>query len=148
MDLRDIACFLKLTHSGARNYARYLRDEGVIEADYEPNSTSRRVGGIVYRLAIDTERIHIILTNFAQSKPNSVRREKKVPTTDINAKIHILADDVPFTVRVHRSPSQRDPLVAALFGPAPAQRRDMTTMSDASHGVLHLCETGGDKPRR
>jgi hypothetical protein len=34
---------------------------------------------------------------------------------------HILADDTHYAIRVNRSPVTRDPLVAALFGPAPGQ---------------------------
>jgi hypothetical protein len=35
-----------------------------------------------------------------------------------------LADDTHYAIRVNRSPVMRDPLVAALFGSAPAQQKE------------------------
>jgi hypothetical protein len=39
---------------------------------------------------------------------------------------HIRADDTHYAIRVNRSPVARDPLVAALFGAAPASTKEQS----------------------
>ena len=135
MVLDEVAEFLGFTRSGAQKYVQTLRDAGVIELAGYVDSTSTSLGKAVYRLSSDIEKIREFQSFIAQPKKPQACRGKRKHAQNENAmqsmlldaeaegrQFHILADDTHFTIRFHRAPVQRDPLVEALFGSPKASR--------------------------
>ena len=122
----EIAWFLKFSPSGARKYIRDLRDAGVIELARYVEGTATYLGKAVYQISPDPERVQSFLAAIAQPKREGAPPRKERPGLREQAMagagrhFHILADDTHYAIRVNRNPVARDPLVTALFGPAPA----------------------------
>lgn len=122
----EIAWFLKFSPSGARKYIRDLREAGVIELARYIEGTATYLGKAVYQLTPDPERVRTFLAAIVQPKREGAppRRERPALRDQVMAgngrHFHILADDTHYAIRVNRAPVARDPLVAALFGAAPA----------------------------
>jgi DNA-binding Lrp family transcriptional regulator len=135
MVLDEVAEFLGFTRSGAQKYVQTLRDAGVIELAGYIDSTNTSLGKAVYRLSSDPEKIREFQTMIAQPKKTQGCRSKRKHVQSDSAlqnvildaesegrQFHILADDTHYTIRFHRAPVQRDPLVEALFGSAKVTR--------------------------
>lgn len=124
----EIAWFLKFSPSGARKYIRDLREAGVIELARYVEGTATYLGKAVYQLTPDPERVRAFLAAIVQPKREGAPARKERPGLREQAMagagrhFHILADDTHYAIRVNRGPVMRDPLVAALFGTAPAQQ--------------------------
>lgn len=122
----EIAWFLKFSPSGARKYIRDLREAGVIELARYVEGTATYLGKAVYQISPDPERVKAFLAAIAQPKREGAPPRKERPGLREQAMagtgrhFHILADDTHYAIRVNRNPVGRDPLVTALFGPAPA----------------------------
>lgn len=122
----EIAWFLKFSPSGARKYIRDLREAGVIELARYVEGTATYLGKAVYQISPDPERVKSFLAAIAQPKREGAPPRKERPGLREQAMagtgrhFHILADDTHYAIRVNRNPVGRDPLVTALFGPAPA----------------------------
>lgn len=122
----EIAWFLKFSPSGARKYIRDLREAGVIELARYVEGTATYLGKAVYQISPDPERVQSFLAAIAQPKREGAPPRKERPGLREQAMagagrhFHILADDTHYAIRVNRNPVARDPLVTALFGPAPA----------------------------
>ena len=122
----EIAWFLKFSPSGARKYIRDLREAGVIELARYVEGTATYLGKAVYQISPDPERVQAFLAAIAQPKREGAPPRKERPGLREQAMagagrhFHILADDTHYAIRVNRNPVSRDPLVTALFGPAPA----------------------------
>jgi DNA-binding Lrp family transcriptional regulator len=123
----EIAWFLKFSPSGARKYIRDLREAGVIELARYIEGTATYLGKAVYRISPDPDRVKAFLGAICQPKREGAAPRKERPglreqsMAGTGRHFHILADDTHYAIRVNRSPVTRDPLVAALFGPAPNQ---------------------------
>jgi DNA-binding Lrp family transcriptional regulator len=123
----EIAWFLKFSPSGARKYIRDLREAGVIELARYIEGTATYLGKAVYQISPDPERVKAFLAAICQPKREGAAPRKERPglreqnMAGSGRHFHILADDTHYAIRVNRSPVARDPLVAALFGPAPGQ---------------------------
>lgn len=121
MHLGDIVGLLKIKPSKARNYLHYLCDENVIELDCLAAGPDSRVDRTVYRLSSEPQRIATFLIQL-----NTAMNNNQYQTHHYNAftqQLHYLRGDAPRTSRVKRTPARRDPLVAALFGPARSGKR-------------------------
>ena len=122
----EIAWFLKFSPSGARKYIRDLREAGVIELARYIEGTATYLGKAVYQISPDPDRVKAFLAAICQPKREGAAPRKERPglreqsMAGAGRHFHILADDTHYAIRVNRNPVARDPLVAALFGPAPA----------------------------
>ena len=89
--------------------------------------TATYLGKAVYQISPDPERVKAFLAAICQPKREGTTPRKERPglreqnMAGSGRHFHILADDTHYAIRVNRSPVSRDPLVAALFGPAPSQ---------------------------
>ena len=120
MQADDICAYLKMSPSGARKYIADLRAAGVAVLARYADGTATYVGKACYRLVSDPRLVIELLGQLEQHK-----REPRIPAPPVRAlpalpgrSFHIMADDTHFAVRINRHPVMRDPLVAALFGPA------------------------------
>jgi DNA-binding Lrp family transcriptional regulator len=126
----EIAWFLKFSPSGARKYIRDLRDAGVIELARYIEGTATYLGKAVYQISPDPERVKTFLSAIVQPKREGAPARKERPGSREQAMsgtgrhFHILADDTHYAIRMSRTPVMRDPLVAALFGAAPASNKE------------------------
>jgi len=79
----------------------------------------------VYRLVASAEKVETFLAGLiakAAARPATPPRTPEgIAARDSRRHFHILADDEHYAVRVSRATPARDPMVAAFFGPAPAQ---------------------------
>ena len=120
----EIGWFLKFSPSGTRKYIRDLHDAGVIELARYVDGTTTSLGKAVYRICPDQERVKAFLAEICQLKRKGGIPRKKRPgqveqSVSGNGRyFHIMGDDTHFAIRINRGPAARDPLVAALFGPA------------------------------
>jgi len=127
----EIAWFLKFSPSGARKYIRDLREAGVIELARYIEGTATYLGKAVYQLTPDPERVRTFLAAIVQPKREGAPPRKERPSlreqsmAGSGRHFHILADDTHYAIRVNRGPVVRDPLVAALFGSAPSQQKEL-----------------------
>jgi DNA-binding Lrp family transcriptional regulator len=128
----EIAWFLKFSPSGARKYIRDLREAGVIELARYIEGTATYLGKAVYQISPDPERVKAFLAAIVQPKREGAAPRKERPglreqsMAGTGRHFHILADDTHYAIRVNRSPVARDPLVAALFGAAPASTKEQS----------------------
>jgi DNA-binding Lrp family transcriptional regulator len=126
----EIAWFLKFSPSGARKYIRDLRDAGVIELARYIEGTATYLGKAVYQISPDPERVKAFLAAIVQPKREGAPVRKERPglreqnMAGTGRHFHILADDTHYAIRMNRTPVSRDPLVAALFGAAPAGSKE------------------------
>ena len=120
MQADDICAHLKMSPSGARKYIADLRAAGVMVLARYADGTVTYLGKACYRLASDPLLVSEFLSQIEQHK-----HQPRIPAPPARAlpvapgrSFHIMADDAHFAVRINRHPAMRDPLVAALFGPA------------------------------
>jgi len=118
MTRSEIAKLLGIGESAARTYIADLREhltilhcEALITWPLSPG---------VYRLTASPEAI----TAYLESMDAATARPARASSMEIAARdprrhFHILGDDEHYAVRVSRAAPARDPMVAALFGPAP-----------------------------
>lgn len=105
---------LKISYSAARNYLSELEQAGIVSPDPVRRSLLRISSDPSARL-----RYFAALTERAEGAQVSLRRSATRHCTNSTGRfLHVLADDVGFSLVLHRVPVQRDPLVAALFGAA------------------------------
>ena len=120
MQADDICAHLKMSPSGARKYIADLRAAGVAVLARYADGTATYLGKACYRLAGDPLLVSEFLGQIEQHK-----HEPRMPAPPVRElpvapgrSFHIMADDTHFAVRINRQSVMRDPLVAALFGPA------------------------------
>lgn len=121
----DVATLLAVTPSGARKYLGDLREAGVIQLARYEGGTAYSLGHPVYTMAMTAEQAQAYLADLAKSqpsraaaKPSPSKSAMSIALRDPRRHIHLMADDVPFQIRLSRMPVMRDPLVAAFFGGA------------------------------
>jgi DNA-binding transcriptional ArsR family regulator len=117
----EICDLLKFSPSGARKYIRDLREDGVIELARYVDGTATYIGLAVYTLTPDQERVRAFLAGLDQPRapaPPNAKHRDRFAAAGAGRHFHIIADDTHYAVRVSRVQVFRDPLVAALFGPA------------------------------
>lgn len=121
----DICRFLGYTPSGGRKYIKNLRDAGVIELARYIDSTASYLGKAVYCLTADQGVVDSFIALLAEPRDTKPAPASGKPRRQAisGRHFHIMADDTHFQIRAHRGPVARDPLVAALFGPAAAEVR-------------------------
>lgn len=124
--MMDEACFLLgFSPSGTRKYIKALRDAGVIELSRYIGGTASYIGKQVFRLSDDQDIVDAFIATLSGASvaaqhgavPMVKHRMPEVP----GRHLHIMGDDVPYSVRAWRGTPTRDPLVAAFFGPARAE---------------------------
>ncbi|QJD98623.1 ArsR family transcriptional regulator [Massilia forsythiae] len=119
----DIASLLKVGPSGVRGYINDLRGAGVMGIARYVDGTAYALGRAVYCILMDAEQAAAYLAGLAAlpvARAGGGRSGLEVAARDPSRHFHILRDDEPYSVRVSRKPTARDPLVAALFGAGPA----------------------------
>jgi hypothetical protein len=125
----EIAWFLKFSPSGARKYIRDLREAGVIELARYVEGTATYLGKAVYQLTPDPNGCG----RFWRPCAAQTRGRARAQGTPWSARtghgrcrppLPYFGGRYPLAIRVNRSPVMRDPLVAALFGSAPAQQKE------------------------
>lgn len=114
----EIAWFLKFSPSGARKYIRDLREAGVVELAHYVESTATYIGKAVYRIASDPERIQAFLAAITQPKREGKHRKVDSGLSQGGHCRYTMAGEVHRMASLRKKPIVRDPLVAALFGPA------------------------------
>lgn len=127
----DMSALLGFSKSGGRKYLNDLSKHELIEVVGQlegVNSAKKSQCTFVYGLRKDEE-IEARIAKMIADVDNGIvvklsTLEKKadvLPEMQQGQLIHLMADDAPFKVRSSRMPIMRDPLVAALFGPAKTQ---------------------------
>jgi hypothetical protein len=113
----DIAEELGQSGSGVRGYVRDLLP--LVEVIEGGRTVQRR-----YRLTADAQCVAAFLAGLDEAPQQRGARQKAsraqlaVAQRDPGRHLHLMEDDVDFAIRVSRLPVMRDPMVAALFGPA------------------------------
>lgn len=120
MQIDDICEHLKMSPSGGRKYIADLRAAGVMVLARHVDATATYAGKACYGLASDPLLVSEFLRQIEQHK-----YQPRIPAPPARAlpavpgrHVHIMADDTHYAIRINRHPAMRDPLVAALFGPA------------------------------
>ena len=120
MQADDICEHLKMSPSGARKYIADLRAAGVAVLTRYAEATATYAGKACYCLVSDPLLVSEFLGQIEQHK-----FQPRIPSPPARAlpvapgrSFHIMADDTHFAVRINRHVVMRDPMVAALFGPA------------------------------
>jgi hypothetical protein len=115
----DIAWELGLSPSGVLGY---VRDLDPLLAVIDGGRTVQRS----YRLNADPELVAEFLASLDErperrgARIKDSRSHLAVALRDPGRHLHLMQDDVNFAIRLSRAPVRRDPMVAALFGPARA----------------------------
>lgn len=121
MTERDMCDLLSYSQSGARKYKIDLLAAGVIELVRYDGGTREKLGTAVFSITADKNVIESFRLNLLSGDP------KAAPTSNVTKDkypgrhFHVMSDDVHYAIRVDRMVIRRDPLVAALYGPARAQ---------------------------
>lgn len=114
-----ITKLLNCSQSAARGYVQEFRDAGLITS--RPNrQLPRCVDKITYRLLCDSQLACAVLaklTDFQRCTKPSETQGREVEQSSTACRIHIMGGDAKIALRSRNGPAQRDPLVAALFGP-------------------------------
>lgn len=120
MEAADICDLLQFSPSGARKYIRDLREARVIEVARYIDGTTKYLGRPLYKLTADQVLITAFMAQLNSELPAAPRSYAPKPIKELGAgcRLHIMADDTHYAVRVSRAPAVRDALVAAFFGPA------------------------------
>lgn len=123
MDIDALCDLLHFSPSGARKYIRELRAVGVMEIGRYADGTVTYLGRAMFRLA-DPSRVDDFLSmlNADVTPPQRKPSVKRQPPDLAGRNIHIMADDSRYPLRVSRVVVARNPLVAALFGPAATEK--------------------------
>lgn len=117
----DIADFLSYGSSGTRKYINDLRAAGVMEIARYVDGTDRQLGTAVYCIVDDPERLAAfdeLLEAPPQKRvgvgaPSMLTKAQRDPSR----RIHIMHDDMPVQLRMHRDmPIRHTELMAAFFG--------------------------------
>lgn len=120
MQADDICAHLKMSPSGARKYIADLRAAGVVVLARYADATATYLGKACYGLVGDQLLVSEFLGQIEQNKhlPRIPAPPARALPVVPGRSFHIMADDTHFAVRINRHPVMRDPMVAALFGPA------------------------------
>ncbi|MYM92369.1 ArsR family transcriptional regulator [Duganella vulcania] len=125
MSLYDIQRFLKFSDTGAKKYVTKLREVGIVEALQGADGTATTPGRQLFKVTADPARLKAGFASLAEKVKKAASRSNTAVKSRLgkddagNARrFHILADDEDFAVKLSRHRPVRDPLVAALFGPA------------------------------
>lgn len=114
----EIGDFLQMGPSGVRKYLADLADRV---------STVQTADGQVFFLAMTPEHLQSYLNQLAAAPVVRERRPARtslaLAARDPARHIHVMQDDVHYSVRLHSAPVARDPLVAAFFGARGAEVR-------------------------
>jgi DNA-binding transcriptional ArsR family regulator len=129
MQVDEIAKLLSASSSAARNYVYELRDAGVVDAVHDRDGRFRACKPS-YRLSSNPAKSRDFIEAMVNSerdarvlvRPGTAGKRGQV-IVGIARRVHIMGDDVHYSIRVDREPVRRDPLVTALFGAAPASVR-------------------------
>lgn len=127
MTMDDVCILLGFSQSGARKYVRTLSGAGVIEWARYIGGTATHIGRPSFRLSDDQGVVDAFIATLSGTSvaaqcgtvPPVKHRMPEVP----GRHLHIMGDDVPYSVRAWRGTPARDPLVAAFFGPAGSEVR-------------------------
>lgn len=119
----DMSALLGFSKSGGRKYLNDLANAEIIEVVGQlegVNSAKKAQCTFVYGMRKDEEIEKRIAKMIADEDVGIVLKpvKKAVAPPKEPRNIHLMADDMPFKVRSEATPIMRDPLVAALFGPA------------------------------
>lgn len=112
MDSYTIANYLHMSHTAARTYIQQLLDAGVV-VSVRTSATKPQL-----RLCADPRPVAFFLAELDAMEEDLLDAGACRTALGGSRFIHLLADDVNHTVPSRRVHAQRDPLVAALFGPA------------------------------
>lgn len=119
MDQHDVSSFLQFSPSGGRKYARMLVDSGVASMVVIGKTRQR-----LYRvtdLALGQAWIARLYAAALPRAGDTPQRASRASARNLPEGLHLMQDDAPFAIkRPTGGPARRDPLVAALFGPAGA----------------------------
>lgn len=125
MSFNDIQRLLRFSDSGARNYVSMLNKCGILEVCGGGDAKGHNLRLVQFRVTADPEQLEKGFAALdesvkeAASKSNAAAKRRLGRDEAGNERrFHILADDETFTVKISRHKPARDPLVAALFGPA------------------------------
>jgi hypothetical protein len=114
----EIGNLLQMGPSGVR---KYLVDLG------SRITTARIDSESMCFLAITTEQAQTYLAQLATTPvarpPGVPKRPSDIAKIGAGRLVHIMEDDVHYSVRLHSAAPARDPLVAALFGQRAAEVR-------------------------
>jgi len=115
----EIAKLLGIGESAARTYIADLREHLTILHCEAAVTWPLKPG--VYRLTASPEAIAACLESLGGVTAARPARSSsmEIAARDPRRHFHILGDDEHYAVRVSRAAPARDPMVAALFGPAP-----------------------------
>ncbi len=119
MDSTAIAAFLQCSNSCAHTYVMALVDAAIVVPSALPSGLGRPKLG--YCLTDDMRAVDDFLSNLLAGQ--HARTLKRTPTRSGQVRtigsqhFHIMADDQGGEVQAALVSVQRDPLVAALFGP-------------------------------
>ncbi len=117
MIAEEIGFLLKYSPSGTRKYIRDLREAGVVEVARHIGATENYIGKSVYAVSQDAGHVKgFLLAITLKKKSAPVKEAVLVPKMPAGSTLHVMDDDMPNRVRIHRKPARRDDLVAALFG--------------------------------
>lgn len=120
----QISALLKFSPSGTRKYVREMREAGAIEIKCFVEGTATYVGRPLYQLGEPARVAQFLVDIQSQNGVGKPGPKAAIATSaqhlaDKSRHFHVMADDVHYAIKVTRiGPVVRDPLVAALFGPA------------------------------
>jgi DNA-binding IclR family transcriptional regulator len=112
MSLREIAEILRFSPSGARKFLRFLREQGFVSVASERGRDGLPVGTALYRMTLSSAAI----TDMFGAPPGQLAG---LADSAQGMTSSMMLDGCHERPRQRRAPEiKRDPLVAALFGPA------------------------------
>ncbi|MFS2136240.1 hypothetical protein [Duganella sp. Dugasp56] len=121
LDVAAAASFLRCSPSTARSCLYELRAAEV--ACQLPSTQVAQHDCLCFRATSDPTQIGYFLELLEAARLGDTVTVRKAPSRALRSggsSFHILGDDVKFALRLSRAKARRDPLVAALFGGAPA----------------------------
>ena len=123
MSQLDISLFLQFSPSGTRKYVHDLKEYDLIQVVGYEDGTAVYLGRPVYGLCANIEaRLKAFFETMERNSVTTRRPSREVAVKAVPANsgrhLHVMVDDCKYNIRMDRTPIMRDPLVAALFGPA------------------------------
>lgn len=113
----ELGIIMELSSPGIRKYIYRLVDAQIVMQFCDDRRQSH------IKLVASEAELARFMKDFNTPEPPS----KDLPIVEIpsDRRLHIMADDIAFKVRADHAPARRDPLVAALFGPAQNQQLEI-----------------------
>lgn len=118
LSMTQISLILRYSASGTRKHISRLRQAGIIDSRMVYTKSS---GNVMIRLIADGAKVADFLKQIDSgiSITAVVHRKKKAATFAVGTMVHEMLDDMGMRIRKNANVViQRDPLTAALFGPA------------------------------